>query len=60
MFKGSNVALITPFKNNNLDVESYIHFEEIGHSTEYYNSGSKHKVIELYENNFPKFFLEKL
>ena len=24
MFKGSNVALITPFKNNNLDVESYI------------------------------------
>ena len=24
MFKGSNVALITPFKNNQLDVESYI------------------------------------
>jgi len=24
MFKGSNVALITPFKNNNLDVDSYI------------------------------------
>ncbi len=24
MFKGSNVALITPFKNNNLDEESYI------------------------------------
>ena len=24
MFKGSNVALITPFKNNKLDVESYI------------------------------------
>ena len=24
MFKGSNVALITPFKDNNLDVESYI------------------------------------
>lgn len=30
MFKGSNVALITPFKNNELDVESYIkliHFQ---------------------------------
>ncbi len=24
MFKGSNVALITPFKNNKLDVEAYI------------------------------------
>ena len=24
MFKGSNVALITPFKDNNLDVDSYI------------------------------------
>ena len=24
MFKGSNVALITPFKNDNLDIESYI------------------------------------
>ena len=24
MFKGSNVALITPFKDNNLDVEAYI------------------------------------
>ena len=24
MFKGSNVALVTPFKNNKLDVESYI------------------------------------
>ena len=24
MFKGSNVALITPFKDNNLDEESYI------------------------------------
>ena len=24
MFKGSNVALITPFKNNQLDVEAYI------------------------------------
>ena len=30
MFKGSNVALITPFKNNELDVETYIkliHFQ---------------------------------
>ena len=30
MFKGSNVALITPFKNNKLDVENYIkliHFQ---------------------------------
>jgi len=30
MFKGSNVALITPFKNNKLDVDSYIkliHFQ---------------------------------
>ena len=30
MFKGSNVALITPFKNNELDVEAYIkliHFQ---------------------------------
>jgi len=30
MFKGSNVALITPFKNNKLDVEAYIkliHFQ---------------------------------
>ena len=24
MFKGSNVALVTPFKNNNLDEETYI------------------------------------
>ena len=24
MFKGSNVALITPFKDNRLDVEAYI------------------------------------
>ena len=24
MFKGSNVALITPFKDNKLDEESYI------------------------------------
>ena len=24
MFKGSNVALITPFKNNKLDVDNYI------------------------------------
>ena len=24
MFKGSNVALITPFKNNGLDEEAYI------------------------------------
>ena len=24
MFKGSNVALITPFKNNSLDEEAYI------------------------------------
>ena len=24
MFKGSNVALITPFKNNELDIEAYI------------------------------------
>ena len=24
MFKGSNVALVTPFKDNNLDVENYI------------------------------------
>mgnify|MGYP006208959649 CR=1 FL=1 len=30
MFKGSNVALITPFKNNKLDIEAYIkiiHFQ---------------------------------
>ena len=26
MFKGSNVALITPFKNNKLDIDSYIKF----------------------------------
>ena len=35
MFKGSNVALITPFKNNKLDVEAYIkliHFQ-IGNGT---------------------------
>ena len=24
MFKGSNVALVTPFKNNNLDEETYV------------------------------------
>ena len=24
MFKGSNVALVTPFKNNKLDEETYI------------------------------------
>ena len=24
MFKGSNVALVTPFKNNKLDQETYI------------------------------------
>ena len=30
MFKGSNVALITPFKNNELDIDAYIkliHFQ---------------------------------
>ena len=30
MFKGSNVALVTPFKNNKLDEETYInliHFQ---------------------------------
>ena len=35
MFKGSNVALITPFKNNELDIDAYIeliHFH-IGNGT---------------------------
>ena len=35
MFKGSNVALITPFKNNELDIDTYIeliHFH-IGNGT---------------------------
>ena len=35
-----------------LDAGSYIHFEETGYSTEYYNSGSKHLVIELYTDHF--------
>ena len=26
MFKGSNVALVTPFKNNKFDEENYIKF----------------------------------
>ena len=26
MFKGSNVALITPFKNDKLDIDAYIKF----------------------------------
>ncbi len=29
MFKGSNVALITPFKNNELDVDNYIKLIQI-------------------------------
>ena len=30
MFKGSNVALITPFKNNKLDVDAYIKLINLG------------------------------
>ena len=41
MFKGSNVALITPFKNNELDVEAYIkliHFSSKHVNYWHYNS----------------------
>ena len=30
-----------------LEIGCFIHFEEIGHSTEYYNGGSKHHVISI-------------
>ena len=29
-------------------IGSYIHFEEIGHSTEYYKEGAKFKVIDIH------------
>ena len=32
---------------NGLEVDCFIHFEEIGHSTEYYNGGSKHRVMSI-------------
>ena len=60
-FIGDKVKQITPLNGNTavysanlsgLDVGSYIHFEETGYSTEYYNCGSKHNVIELYEDHF--------
>ena len=61
MFKGSNVALITPFKNNELDVESYIkliHFQIANGSnglvpagttgeSPTLNHGEHQKIIEL-------------
>ena len=60
MFKGSNVALVTPFKNNQLDEENYIkliHFHRKWHKWSgacWYNrwvptlSHDEHqKVIEL-------------
>ena len=33
-----------------LEVDCFIHFEEIGHSTEYYNGGSKHRVTSIYKD----------
>ena len=33
-----------------LEVDCFIHFEEIGHSTEYYNGGSKHRVTSICED----------
>jgi DNA polymerase elongation subunit (family B) len=40
----------TRIKTNNmigLQVDSYIHFQEINHSSDYYKNGAKFKVIEL-------------
>jgi DNA polymerase elongation subunit (family B) len=31
--------------------ESYVHFEEIGHSVDYYDNGNKFKVISINKNN---------
>ena len=61
MFKGSNVALITPFKNNELDVDTYIklihfHIENGTHGlvpagttgeSPTLNHDEHHKVIEF-------------
>ena len=60
-FIGDKVKRITHTNGNTvvhsanlsgLDVGSYIHFEETGYSTEYYQSGSKHVVIELCADHF--------
>jgi len=48
---------ITRIKTNNLTgllVDSYIHFEEINHSSDYYKNGAKFKVINI--NNDEKWF----
>ena len=40
MFKGSNVALVTPFKNDKLDDETYIKFHfHIENGTNGFSSG---------------------
>ena len=43
MFKGSNVALVTPFKNNKLDEENYIYSEN-------FNYFNRHKFINESSN----------
>ena len=41
------VTTITTSNLTGLLVGSYIHFEEIGHSVDYYNGGEKFVVVEL-------------
>ena len=38
---------IKTFNMTGLLVDSFIHFEEISHTTEYYNNGAKFRIIEL-------------
>ena len=44
----------TIYSNNlkGLKNEFYIHFEEIGHTTDYYNQGQKFKVFQVENNSF--------
>jgi DNA polymerase elongation subunit (family B) len=45
--EGSNTTQICSTNLTGLQVGSYIHIEEIGHTTEYYQDGQKFKVLSL-------------
>lgn len=44
---GNDTSIITTNNFTGLNEGSYIHFEEIGYSTEYYNKGEKLQVLEI-------------
>jgi len=44
---GSSTTIIKTYNLTGLLQDSFIHFEEIGHSTEYYKRGEKFRVINL-------------